>query len=72
MRIVAYLSLLTSLALGTFAWWGTSTAAGRARYDEMDGLYPLGAGISAAMALLIALAFCVLHLRRSRRTRSTN
>jgi len=69
MRTVACLALLASLALGSFAWWGTSTAAGRARFDEMDGIYPLGAGLLAALLIMLAFILGLIVIRRVNRTR---
>lgn len=68
MRIVACLALLASLALGAFAWWGTSTATGRARFDEMDGIYPLGAGLLAALLIVLAVFLGLMVIRRVNRT----
>ncbi|HLL89563.1 MAG TPA: hypothetical protein VK324_09685 [Tepidisphaeraceae bacterium] len=55
MKLLALILTLLAVPLGVFGWWGTSTAAGRAKYDEMDGLYPLRAGV-LAIGLVVAAA----------------
>lgn len=67
MRLVVALLLLSAIGLGGFAWWGMSTAAGRARYDEMDGLYPFGAGVLAGFCVILALILAWIAARRARR-----
>jgi hypothetical protein len=70
MRFTAALLLLISIALGAFAWWGQYTVEGRTQYDEMDGLYPFGAGLLAAILVVVALGFAWLAVRqRARRSR---
>jgi hypothetical protein len=67
MRKAVVLLLLSAGALAAFAWWGTSTVAGRARYDEMDGLYPFGAGLLAAFLAVLGVALGWSALRRAHR-----
>lgn len=67
MRVVVALLLLSAAALGAFAWWGQYTVAGRTRYDEMDGLYPLGAGLLAGFLVLVAAGIGWLEARRRNR-----
>jgi hypothetical protein len=67
MRFAAVLLLLSSVALCAFAWWGTSTVVGRTRYDEMDGLYPLGAGLLGVLLACIGIVLGCLTLCRRRR-----
>jgi hypothetical protein len=55
-QIIGAVALVSSLALGTFAYWGLYTPAGRHAYDEMDALYPAAAGALG----LIMLAFALL------------
>ncbi|MBL8698516.1 MAG: hypothetical protein JNK67_09090 [Alphaproteobacteria bacterium] len=55
-----------AIGLAAFSWWGLFTVAGNRRFDEMDGLYPAGAGLLAA-ALLFASAVLVLLAWRRRR-----
>jgi hypothetical protein len=43
-----------------FAWWGTQTPAGRSKYDEMDGLYPMGAGVLAILLLMVAIVLWLI------------
>jgi hypothetical protein len=70
MRLVAALLLVTAAALGVFAWWGQYTVEGRTQYDEMDGLYPLGAGLLAVILVIVALGFAWFGARqRARRQR---
>ena len=66
-RLVSGFLLLVAIALGGFSWWGTSTATGRARYDEMDGLYPVGAGLLASICVTLALVLAWLAVLRARR-----
>jgi hypothetical protein len=65
MRLLALILAIVALPLGIFAWWGTSTAKGRAKYDEMDGLYPMGAGVLAGV-LIVAAILLALIARRGR------
>ncbi|MCW8088021.1 hypothetical protein [Sabulicella glaciei] len=67
MRVVVALLLLLAAALGAFAWWGQYTVAGRTRYDEMDGLYPLGAGLLAGFLILAAAGVAWLAARQRKR-----
>ncbi|WP_207539476.1 hypothetical protein [Sabulicella rubraurantiaca] len=64
MRVVVALLLFFAVTLGVFAWWGLYTVAGRTRYDEMDGLYPLGAGLLAGFLVLVACGVGWLAVRR--------
>ena len=64
MRVLVHLCLAIAAGLAAFAYWGMWTVAGRTAYDEMDGLYPLGASILAGLLVVIALA---LHLFSRRR-----
>src|SRR5690606_36291015 len=70
MSRAATIVLVLSLALGVFSAWGMLTAAGQARFDEMDGMIPVAAGAMALLgctiaALLLSLArrHKVLHRR---------
>ena len=60
MKIVALVLVVLSVPLAVFSYWGTSTAAGRAKYDEMDGLYPVGAGLVAALLIVAAVALGIV------------
>lgn len=44
-RWLVPLFVVAAVPLGIFAWWGQYTPAGRRAFDEMDGLYPLAAGV---------------------------
>ena len=60
MRIAVYIMLAGSIPLGAFAAWGLWTKAGRSRFDEMDGLYPLGAGVlSVILSVAAAITWVV-------------
>jgi hypothetical protein len=50
------LLLLLAAAGAAFARWGIHTRAGRARFDEMDGILPVAVGIVAALLALAAVA----------------
>jgi hypothetical protein len=67
MRLTAALLIVTAIGLGAFAWWGQYTVEGRRQYDEMDGLYPFGAGLLAAILVVVALGFAWLGARRRAR-----
>lgn len=66
MKLLAAILFVASAALGGFAWWGTQTPAGRRRYDEMDGLYPLGAGVGGGVLLVAAIVLGAIAWTRSR------
>ena len=67
MRFTAAPLLISAIALGAFAWWGQYTVAGRARYDEMDGLYPFGARLLAGCLVLVAFGLLWFASRQRRR-----
>jgi hypothetical protein len=53
--------LVVGVGLATFGWWGAFTAAGRHRYDEMDGIIPMASfylgcavGVGAVIWLLVS------------------
>ncbi len=62
--LAALVLLLAAAALAAFCWWGLYTAAGRQRFDEMDGIYPLLAGVVGAMAALAAGALLLVAWAR--------
>lgn len=63
-RAAAMLAVV-ALGLAIFCWWGLFTAAGLRRFDEMDGLYPLGAGALSAALLAIAAILAIVARRRA-------
>lgn len=52
-RVIVMLLIAIAAALIAFAWWGQYAAAGRRAFDEMDGLYPVAAGV---LGVLLAVA----------------
>ena len=68
MRRAALICLCLALLLAGLAWWGLSTPSGRQRFDEMDGMIPVAAGVLAAL-LAIAAAFSWGFSRTGRRNR---
>ena len=65
--ILVVLGLL-GMALGV---WGLFTDAGRARFDEMDGLIPFFGGVAGATLIIVAAAIPAFRfLLRARRRRS--
>jgi hypothetical protein len=54
MRMLLMLLLVMAALLAAFAYWGIYTRAGRARFDEMDGIIPFTAGAVAVVMLLAA------------------
>ena len=65
MKTLALILTVLSVPLAVFGYWGTSTADGRAKYDEMDGLYPTGAGLLAIILFGAAVTLVLLegHLK---------
>ncbi|MES2710448.1 MAG: hypothetical protein V4653_02605 [Pseudomonadota bacterium] len=73
MRLAATLLFAGAIAFGVFAWWGHYTVMGRARYDEMDGIYPFAGGLLSGILALAALGcFLVAARRRRRRPRTAS
>jgi hypothetical protein len=64
MLFTVFLLFIAAAARGTFAFWGQYTVAGRTQYDEMDGLYPLGAGLPAGLMVIAALGVAWLARRQ--------
>lgn len=61
MRIITIMLIGVGFCLCIFGVWGYYTPGGRARFDEMDGLYPVFAEIGgvillAAGGILMAVA----------------
>lgn len=54
MKSAAMILFAFAASLLVFAWWGTSTAAGKRRYDEMDGIYPFAAGALGVILFVVA------------------
>jgi hypothetical protein len=66
-RAAAALVAIVGLALALFGWWGMYTAAGRHRYDEMDGLIPFFAGCVGLVLLAVALLVATIRRWKSAR-----
>jgi hypothetical protein len=56
MRISATILMFAAAACAAFGYWGSSTAAGRRAFDEMDGIIPLFSGFVGAPILLMIAA----------------
>ena len=67
MRIIAIIMFVVAIPLGLFVLWGTTTAAGNARFDEMDGIIPLAAGAIAFGLLLSSGIVWTIHKRLTRK-----
>jgi len=57
MRLLTALLLIASVLCVAFAYWGLKTTAGRAAFDEMAGMIPLGVGV---LGIVFALGALVL------------
>ncbi|MCB1541596.1 MAG: hypothetical protein KDJ25_12405 [Rhodoblastus sp.] len=68
--VIAILVVLGLLGLA-FGVWGLFTDAGRARFDEMDGLIPFFGGVAGAILIIAAAVIpAVRFLLSARRRRS--
>ena len=54
MKTTAHILVAAALLLIGFGWWGLESAAGRARFDEMAGMIPFGAGVVGLCCLFLA------------------
>ena len=54
MKTTAHILAAVAILLIGFGWWGVESGAGRARFDEMAGIIPFGAGIVGLGCLLLA------------------
>lgn len=57
MRLLAALLLIAAVLCVAFGYWGVKTPAGRAAFDEMAGMIPMGVGV---LGIVLALAALVL------------
>lgn len=64
LRYLPPLLLFTAVACTAFAYWGLKTKSGRAAFDEMAGIIPMGVG---ALGAILALAAVVAWWWLSRR-----
>lgn len=58
--------VVVAVALAAFGWWGTGTAGGRRRFDEMAGIVPmlsLWAGGTLGVVAVVWLAVSALRNR---------
>lgn len=67
MRVLAIILFVAAIPLGIFGLWGTTTSAGNARFDEMDGIIPLAAGAIAFGLLLSSGIVWTIHKRLTRK-----
>lgn len=51
--------LIAGFLLIVFGWWGSNTAPGRHRFDEMDGIIPIVALIAGTIVFAVGLFFFV-------------
>ncbi len=47
--------LISGFVLIAFGWWGSNTAAGRHRFDEMAGIIPIAAMVVGTIVFAIGL-----------------
>ena len=66
MRLIAILFMGLGFCLCAFGVWGFYTPDGRARFDEMDGLYPMFAGAIGIVALVIGSILWGVTMWRNR------
>lgn len=66
MRTAIVLAVI-AIGLAVFGWWGVYTTAGNRRFDEMDGLIPLFAGVIAVVVFAVAMLLAVLAWRAAGR-----
>ena len=59
MKFLAIILILAAVPLGAFCAWGLLTSAGQHKFDEMDALYPMIAGVAAGV---LAIAGVILFL----------
>ncbi|MCC0001141.1 MAG: hypothetical protein H6870_19550 [Methylobacteriaceae bacterium] len=68
--LIAVLVVLGLLGLA-FGVWGLFTDAGRARFDEMDGLIPFFGGVAGAILIIAGAVIPAFRfLLRARKRRS--
>lgn len=67
MRTAGMLLFVAAAGLGSFSLWGLSAPEGRTRFDEMDGMIPLGAGVLAFVFGLLAVGILIAEMLRSPR-----
>lgn len=60
MKIAAILAILLGLGLMAFGWWGQNSAAGKAKYDEMDGILPWIAMILGGMVAVAGITWIIV------------
>jgi len=63
-RIFVLLLICAAAPLNLFAWWGQYTEAGHRAFDEMDALYPFGAGALGLVLTMVASLTAWLATRR--------
>jgi len=56
MRTLIPVFALSGMACFLFVAWGVFTTAGRAKFDAMDSLYPIFAGVGGVVFILLAAA----------------
>jgi len=67
MVTMAFLLGVLGVASLGFAWYGLQTVAGQLRFDEMDGLIPMGAAALGVVCLAAALFLVALRSVRAQR-----
>ena len=71
MKIVVAILVVLGLLGMALGVWGLFTDAGRARFDEMDGLIPFFCGVAGAILIIAAAVIpAVRFLLSARRRRS--
>ncbi|KLN61877.1 hypothetical protein WH96_06270 [Kiloniella spongiae] len=52
---MGFVIFLVGLVGVVFGMWGIYTDAGRARFDEMDGLYPMFSALLGGILVLVSI-----------------
>lgn len=64
MKTTAHGLVAAALVLLAFGWWGLYSPSGRARFDEMAGIIPFGAGVAGIGCVLLAVVLYLLAWKR--------
>ncbi|WP_417454482.1 hypothetical protein [Kiloniella sp.] len=52
---MGFILFLVGLVGVAFGMWGMYTDAGRVRFDEMDGLYPMFSALAGGILIIISI-----------------
>ncbi len=71
MKVAKFVLALIALIGMAFGAWGTFTVTGRSHFDEMDGLYPVFAGIGGGLLIVVVIALQALTAFVAKKTTDT-